>query len=142
MAENLKKVMYVEDDPTVSKLAIMTLEHMGGFDVLHCPDGYSAIDQWSSFKPDVILMDVMMPGIDGCQTCEAIRKSEEGQEIPVIFVTANVQPDDMARYKDTGGQGYISKPFNPQQLCEIILQLIHHWYEKSSTERQKIWLVS
>ena len=87
----LKKILYVEDDESIAEVVMMTLEDFGDFQVQHCPSGQEAVDAFSVFKPDLVLLDVMMPGMDGPTALQHIRKLPGGSSIPVIFMTAKAQ---------------------------------------------------
>ncbi len=98
----------------------MALEMTGGFDVEVCDSGQTALDLVESFRPDLILLDVMMPGMDGPATLSALRGTRHGCEIPVIFMTAKVQPQEVEGYRDLGVLDVIAKPFDPMTLTRRI----------------------
>ncbi|QFT24404.1 Alkaline phosphatase synthesis transcriptional regulatory protein PhoP [Pseudomonas sp. THAF187a] len=113
----LKRILHVEDDPSIQTVAKVALEAVGGFQVLTCASGQDALDQVQGFAPDFILLDVMMPGMDGPKTLELLGQLVNTEQIPVAFMTAKVQPDEVAHYRSLGAHGVIIKPFDPMQLA-------------------------
>ncbi|HVK56005.1 MAG TPA: response regulator [Burkholderiales bacterium] len=116
----LQRLLYVEDEPDIRAIARIALETVGGFEIKMCSSGQEAIDSAPAFIPDLILLDVMMPGLDGPSTLKALRALPEIKEIPVIFMTAKVQAHETAHYRELGAVGVISKPFDPMMLAENI----------------------
>ena len=116
----LKRIMHVEDDPSIQAVARVALEVVGGFEVLTCSSGQEALDKVQAFAPDFILLDVMMPGIDGAETLERLRKLVDLTDIPVAFMTAKVQPEEVAYYHSLGANDVIIKPFSPMQLASQV----------------------
>jgi two-component system OmpR family response regulator len=119
----LKRILHVEDDPSIQAVAKVALEAVGGFQVLSCASGQEALDQVQGFAPDFILLDVMMPGMDGPKTLELIGQLVDTTHIPVAFMTAKVQPDEVAHYRSLGAHGVIIKPFDPMQLAAQVRQI-------------------
>lgn len=120
MSAELKKILYVEDEPDIQKVAKLALEHVGGFEVLVCGSGPEAIENGPGFTPDMILLDVMMPGMDGPATLEALRKIDGLSETPAVFLTAKVLPTEIERYKQLGALDVIAKPFDPMGLSDQV----------------------
>ena len=116
----LSRVLYVEDEPDIQTVAKMALELVGGFTVKVCSCGDEALREAPAFAPDVILLDVMMPGLDGPSTLAAMRKNDALSSVPVIFMTAKVQPMEVAHYKSLGACGVIAKPFDPMTLSDTV----------------------
>ncbi|HUE91788.1 response regulator [Pseudomonas sp.] len=116
----LKRILHVEDDPSIQAVAKVALEAVGGFSVLSCSSGQEALDQVQGFAPDFILLDVMMPDMDGPQTLAKLRELVDIGLIPVAFMTAKVQPSEIAHYRSLGATDVIIKPFNPMQLSTQI----------------------
>ncbi|MBZ4021778.1 hypothetical protein CKO11_04800 [Rhodobacter sp. TJ_12] len=123
MSEDLRKIMLVEDDEQIAFMTVMALEEIGGFEVLHCDNGSAAIDAFDTFAPQVVLMDVMMPGMDGPDTLKALRKNPKAKKIPVIFMTAKVQAHERQGYFEIGASGVIAKPFDPLVLSQKVKDL-------------------
>jgi len=121
MAE-LHKILYVEDEPDIQAIAQIALENVGGFELKICGSGQEAIQQAAGFKPDLILLDVMMPGMDGPTTLQELRKLDELANTPVMFMTAKVQPQEIEHFKSLGAIEVIAKPFDPMKLAETIQQ--------------------
>lgn len=116
----LKTIVLVEDDPDIQEVAVMSLEDFGEFEVTPCSSGQEALDKAPLVSPDLILLDVMMPGMDGPTTLQRLRQMPETINIPVIFLTAKSQPHEVAEYIKLGAIDVISKPFDPVELCEQI----------------------
>lgn len=119
MAE-LRRILYVEDEPDIQAVARMSLEVVGGFEVRLCGSGREALDTVDEYRPDIIMLDVMMPELDGPATLTELKKRPGAAAIPVIFVTAKVQPHEVAGYKALGVADVIPKPFDPMRLPEQI----------------------
>lgn len=113
----LNRILYVEDEPDIQAVAKLALEMVGGFTVKICSSGQEALDSVAAFAPELILMDVMMPGLDGPATLQAMRTRPELAAIPVLFMTAKVQPAEVQHYKDIGAVDVIPKPFDPMTLA-------------------------
>jgi CheY-like chemotaxis protein len=113
---SLSRILFVEDDPDIQTVARMALEAVGGFRVMPCSSGAEALERVVPFAPDLILLDVMMPGMDGLATLEALRRLPETADIPVVFMTAKVQAQEVALYLQIGAVEVIAKPFDPMTL--------------------------
>jgi len=116
MAE-LKRILHVEDDRSIQAVAKVALEAVGGFQVLSCASGQEALDQVQGFAPDFILLDVMMPGMDGPATLSKLRELVDIEQVPVAFMTAKVQPQEIEQYRQLGAREVIVKPFDPMTLA-------------------------
>ncbi|MEE8352036.1 MAG: response regulator [Rhodospirillales bacterium] len=119
MAE-LKKILHVEDESDIREVVLMALEAIGGFTVESCESGDEALKKSPNFMPDLFLMDIMMPGMDGPATLEELRKVPEFANTPVIFMTAKAQAEEIARFKGHGALDVITKPFDPMTLSDQI----------------------
>lgn len=119
----LQKILYVEDDPDIQAIATMVLESFGGYEVVACSSGQEALQAVQGFQPDFILLDVMMPGMDGPATLQQLRLLEMLRQVPVAFMTARVQPTDVAELHKLGAKGVIAKPFDPMTLADQVRQL-------------------
>lgn len=118
MNRSLEKILYVEDDPDIQQIAVMVLETISGFTLAACSSGNEAIERAVAFNPDLMLLDVMMPGIDGPETLRALRKFPELANTPAVFMTAKVQPQEVQEYLAMGALAVIAKPFDPMTLAE------------------------
>jgi two-component system OmpR family response regulator len=116
----LRRILFVEDDPDIQTVAKMALEALGGFIVLACSSGAEALAEVDGFAPDLVLLDVMMPGMDGPTTLIALRALPAAQAVPVIFMTAKVQAQEVSRYRSLGAEGVIAKPFDPMALSDRV----------------------
>lgn len=121
----LRRILVVEDDPDIRNLIRISLEKVDGFVVKICGDGREALNQASSFLPDLILLDVRMPQWNGPTVFKVFRKLEQTAKTPIIFLTAEVQPKDLPLYTELGALGVIAKPFNPITLGATIQNLWH-----------------
>ncbi len=118
MTTTLHSILMVEDEPDIQTIAKLALESIGGFSVEVCSSGQEALDRVIAVKPDLILLDVMMPGMDGPTTLQALKKLPELIDTPVVFMTAKVQPPEVEHYKELGAKDVISKPFDPMKLAD------------------------
>ena len=116
----LQRILYVEDEPDIQAVAKLALEMVGGFTVKVCSSGEEALREAVAFSPDMILLDVMMPGMDGPSTLKALRALPSLAELPVAFMTAKVQPAEVAHYKTLGARDVIAKPFDPMTLASQV----------------------
>src|SRR3990167_9178289 len=116
--KELNKILLVEDEAGIRKIAKIALENIGKFTVAYCVSGSEALRIAPDFLPDLILLDVMMPGLDGVATFKAFRQLPEFKETPIIFMTAKVQASEVAYYLQLGAADVISKPFNPVTLAD------------------------
>ena len=122
----LSRILYVEDDAGIRHISRIALEGLGGFKVTACGSGAEAIAMAPGLKPDLVLLDAVMPGMDGPATLKAMRDTFAIGDTPVIFTTtADDQPEDIARYEAMGALGVIRKPFDPVQVSEQICRI---WY--------------
>jgi CheY-like chemotaxis protein len=119
----ISKVLLVDDEPDIRRIGELSLRRVGGWDVAMAANGADAVALVATFRPDVILLDVMMPSMDGPQTLAALRRVPEGADVPIIFVTAKVQRDEVARLLGLGAIGVVSKPFDPMTLPEEIRRI-------------------
>jgi CheY-like chemotaxis protein len=128
MNDVLARVLYVEDDPDIRAVGTFALEGVGGLTVRSCASGDEAVAAAAAFGPQLILLDVMMPGMDGLATLQALRALDATSATPVIFMTAKVQPKELALYRDMGVVEAIPKPFDPMTLAAVIRSI----YERAS----------
>jgi two-component system OmpR family response regulator len=116
----LSRILIAEDDPDIQTLISLALSSFGGFTVKICGSGPEALECAPEFAPDLILLDVMMPAMDGVGTLAALREIPAMAKVPVIFLTARVQPQDIGLYKELGSLAVIQKPFEPSQLADTL----------------------
>ena len=116
---NNNKILLVEDEPDIIRLVKFTLEQRN-FEVVATSNGLAAIEIASTEKPDLILLDVMMPVINGYDTCVRLKKNEKTKDIPVIILSAKAQKKEVDRALKAGAADFIAKPFSPRELREKI----------------------
>ena len=112
------QILYVDDEPDLREVACMALELDGDLEVRDCGSGAEALAMLETWTPDLVLLDVMMPEMDGPATFEAIRARQS--ELPIVFITARAQESDLRRLLALGANGVISKPFDPMTLAEQV----------------------
>ncbi len=118
--DKLQKILYVEDEPDIREVAKIALEAVGGFTLKVCSSGEEALKNAVEFSPQLLLLDVMMPGMDGPTTLAELRKLPEITNVPAIFMTAKVQPQEVEHFKSLGAIDVIAKPFDPMMLATTI----------------------
>ncbi len=121
----LSKILLVEDDPDIQKVIRMSLKLRGIKDVVVVEDGEECLAVVGQVRPDVILLDVMMPKMDGYETCRRLKANPETQSIPVIFLTAKAQQFEIKRGFQEGAIGYLTKPFDPMTLHGQIMAMLN-----------------
>ncbi|WP_240224830.1 response regulator [Rheinheimera hassiensis] len=119
----LQSIMHVEDDPSIQQVAKIALEAVGGFSVHTCASGKQALTDYPSVTPQLILLDVMMPGMDGPTTLHQLQNQYDLTKVPVVFMTAKVQSNEVASYKALGAADVVAKPFDPMTLSNQIRQI-------------------
>ena len=123
MHTELQRILYVEDDPDIQAIAVMVLETIHGYTLEVCSSGNEALQKAEAFNPDLILLDVMMPNMDGPETLERLREFPTLAMTPVVFMTAKVQPQEVQAYLDIGAVGVIAKPFDPMTLVDQLREI-------------------
>ena len=118
-----RTILLAEDDPDIQELATMALEVVGGFTVVACNNGHEAIREAQRLRPDLIILDWMMPDLNGGQTLAALQGEALTRDIPVIFMTAKARPDEQSRMKALGALEVVTKPFDPMSLPARILEI-------------------
>ena len=116
----LTRVMHIEDDPSIQEVVRIALEIVGGMTVQSCASGPEGLAAAEAFKPQLILLDVMMPGMDGPQTLTRLREMPSMAGVPVVFMTAKVQPPEIEEYRRMGAADVIVKPFDPMTLPDQV----------------------
>lgn len=119
----LKRILYVDDEKDIRIVTKFALESMGGFEVSVCGSGFEALETAPALKPDLILLDVMMPNMDGPTTLDKLRNLPATVAMPVVFMTAKVQPHEVAAYRELGAIDVIAKPFDPATLADTVKQM-------------------
>jgi len=117
------KVLVIDDEAPIRLLCRVNLE-AEGMDVVEAPDGPAGIEKAKGESPDVVLLDVMMPGLDGWRVAEELLEDDRTRSIPIIFLTARAEFRDRAKGLDIGGVDYVTKPFNPLELAPLVRALL------------------
>jgi DNA-binding response OmpR family regulator len=135
----MTRVLVIDDEAPIRLLCRVNLE-AESMSVLEASDGPSGLERARSEQPDVILLDVMMPGLDGWGVAEALLEDERTAMIPIIFLTARAEFRDRARGLDIGGVDYITKPFNPVELAPLVRSLLERLErgERDELRREKL----
>jgi CheY-like chemotaxis protein len=118
------KILVVEDEVDIQKLIRISLKSHGVDEVIVVSDGEECLAVVNQVRPDLILLDVSMPKLDGYQTCRNLKANPETSSIPVIFLTARVQKHEEGIGADAGALGYVNKPFDPMTLLDQILAIL------------------
>lgn len=119
-----RKILVVDDEDNVREVTKMSLEVMGGWETVTASSGAEGVAVAEQEQPDAILLDVMMPGMDGPTTFKELQNKASTKHIPVILLTAKVQSADRARFSELGVTGVLTKPFDPATLYEQVAQLL------------------
>jgi DNA-binding response OmpR family regulator len=117
------KTLVIDDEAPIRLLCRVNLE-AEGIEVVEAPDGAKGLELARHEKPDAILLDVMMPGLDGWSVAERLLTDEETSTIPIIFLTARADLRDRVRGMDAGGLDYVTKPFNPVELASLVREVV------------------
>jgi two-component system, OmpR family, alkaline phosphatase synthesis response regulator PhoP len=119
----MTKVLIIDDEAPIRLLCRVNLE-AEGMEVVEAPDGPTGLEVAERERPDAILLDVMMPGLDGWSVAERLLEEKDTREIPIVFLTARADLRDRARGMDLGGLDYITKPFNPVDLASLVEEVV------------------
>jgi DNA-binding response OmpR family regulator len=135
----MTRVLVIDDEAPIRLLCRVNLE-AEGMDVLEAADGPSGLETARAETPDVILLDVMMPGLDGWRVAEELLDDDRTERIPIIFLTARAELRDRARGIDLGGVEYVTKPFNPVELAPLVRELLQRVErgERDDLRREKL----
>lgn len=133
------KILVVDDQPDIVKLARVKLDK--DFDILEAFNGEEALKKVDSEKPNLIILDVMMPKMDGWEVNKRLKEHPEHKKIPVIMLTARGQYEDQLKAVDTGIDEYVTKPFSPQKLLDKVKEVLEKkastWYPEDTEKRFK-----
>jgi CheY-like chemotaxis protein len=121
---SIARVLLAEDDPDIQKVVRMSLKMKGVKEVVVTDNGEECLARIAEFTPDVILLDVMMPKLDGYATCRKLKENPATRDIPVIFLTAKAQHYEVKQGMESGALGYLIKPFDPMTLHDQIAELL------------------
>jgi DNA-binding response OmpR family regulator len=132
------RILIVDDESAIRLVCQLNLDSVG-FQTLEAADGETALALARSEQPDLILLDVMLPGIDGWGVAEALAASPETREIPILFLSARSDRADEARGHEAGGLGYITKPFDPQELISRVRDVLERTGRGERDELRREW---
>jgi DNA-binding response OmpR family regulator len=132
-----RRVLVVDDEPDVLLLCRVNLE-FEGYDVVEAHDGIEALEQIRATNPDIVLLDVMMPRKDGWQVLAEIKADPDLKDIPVVMLTAKVQESDQIRGWSTGAADYITKPFSPLSLSQVLESVLSEGLEGERRRREQV----
>ena len=133
----MKRILLVEDDPDIALSLRNKLERDGGYAVEVVADGPAGLARASAEPPELVLLDVNLPGIDGFEVCRRLRKDPETAGVPVIMLTARIGEDDRVRGLDLGADDYITKPFSPKEALARVRAVLRR-SERAATEGESI----
>ena len=119
---SLKRILAADDDFFMQRILQIALETLGGFDVVVCGSGREVLEQASAFVPDLLVLDVMMPDLDGIQTMQALRAAQISVA-PVVFLTAMARKEKLSEYEQQGVAAVLAKPFEPATLAATLMQI-------------------
>jgi len=120
----IRKILLAEDEEDIRKVAQISLQFRGGWVVTLAADGEECLVKAAQERPDLILLDCMMPKLDGYETCRRLKQDPALREIPVIFLTAKSQESEVRKGLALGAVGYLIKPFNPMSLAAEIREIL------------------
>jgi CheY-like chemotaxis protein len=124
MAPTGKRILICDDDPVILRLLQVNLE-LEGYEPLLAHHGEQAVEVATAEHPDLVILDIMMPRMDGYEACQLIKAGEETKDIPIIFLSAKAQPSDIERGRSYGVDEYLTKPFDPSELLDVVERLVH-----------------
>lgn len=119
-----RRILIVDDEDDIREVAQMSLEMVAGWEVVPARSGEEGVRLAAEHQPDAILLDVMMPGMDGPATAQRLREQADTASIPVILLTAKVQPADRRRFEGAGVAGVLAKPFDPMALAGQVADVL------------------
>ena len=132
----MTRVLVVDDDAPIRLLCRVNLE-AEGMEVIEAADGTDGLEKARTARPDVVLLDVMLPKLDGWRVAEALLEDPRTGQIPIVFLTARAELRDQARGLEIGGIDYITKPFNPVELADLIRELLDRVSKGEHTSLRK-----
>ena len=120
----VRRILCVDDDPDARALLEIALATVGGFDLQFCASGEQALGAIPEFAPDLVILDVKMPGLNGPETLDGLRKRSNGSDCPVIFLTAVAQPEILESLGGVGAAAIVTKPFDPMTLADTVREFL------------------
>ena len=132
------RILVVDDEASIRLICRVNLD-ASGFEVLEAEDGETALSIARNERPDLILLDVMLPGIDGWEVAEELSELSETRDIPIVFITARSAAPDELRSHAVGGVGYITKPFDPSHLSETVTRVVQRMRLGERDQLRREW---
>jgi len=132
MIPPLKHIVCIDDDENILLVARLALKTMGGYRVSAFSDSWNALREVRHLRPDMILLDAIMPGMDGPTVLKTLRENMEVSNIPIFFLTAKTAPEDAEYFLSIGADGVLNKPFDPMTLAKQVKELWEQWHAKES----------
>ncbi|KTC84966.1 response regulator [Legionella brunensis] len=129
-SKGLQKIIYAEDEEDIRAIAQIALEDIGSFTVKYCLNGHEVLEAVKDFQPDLFLLDVMMPTMDGPSALRKLKQIPQMANVPAIFMTAKIQPKEVEEYKSIGAIDVIHKPFDPITLADDIKKIWNKFYDE------------
>jgi CheY-like chemotaxis protein len=123
MSRNRKRVLICDDDPVILRLVQVNLE-LEGYEVISARHGGEAVELGFRERPDLIILDIMMPRMDGYEACRRLKNDPSTSHIPVVFLSAKAQQTDIEKGKSYGVDEYMTKPFDPSDLVDVVKRLV------------------
>lgn len=123
MGQAGKRILVCDDDPAILRVVQVNLE-FEGYEVIPAVNGERALELAAQERPDLVILDIMMPRIDGYETCERLRANSDTKGIPVIFLSARAQQWDIDKGREFGVSEYLTKPFDPSELLDVVERLL------------------
>ncbi len=123
-AMEIRKILLAEDEEDIQKVARMSLQFQSKWEVVVAGNGQECLEKVNTERPDLILLDAMMPRMDGYETCRRLKADPATRHIPVIFLTAKAQEGEIKKGLELGAVGYLVKPFDPMRLAAQIKQIL------------------
>ena len=117
---SLQRILLADDEPDILEISRIALETVGGFEVSVCLSGKTLLERLPEFRPDLVIVDVLMPDMTGPEVFEEIRRRPEYDEVPVIYLTGVIQEEELEDLRETGVADIILKPFDPMTLADRI----------------------
>lgn len=133
--KKLNSILIIEDEEDILEILKISIEHASNLQLSYAMDGREGLKRANIEKPDMILLDVLMPGMNGLELMDELNKNEILKEIPVIFITSRVQRSEMTEYKKKGAIGVIEKPFAP---LEIVSRINSLWEENERLKNSNL----
>ena len=125
-----KEILIVDDEPSIV-VPIQFLMQQQGYSVLIAENGHDALDMIYKYNPDLVLLDIMLPGIDGYEVCEIVRLNPNFRKVKIIFLTAKGREEEIAKGLALGADAYITKPYSNAELVAKVKELLENTYEKA-----------